>query len=380
MRHFNLETFAGGELSRQINRDIEAVMRNVVDPNTDVKAKRKITVTIEFKPNEQRNFITTNVNSKPTLAPALGAVTALGVQQDLTSGAIDVAEIGSKMPEATVKVEGKTVDTETGEIMEKGSKVVDLRKREAEGGRSKMIKEALQYITGLKAESMEPKLLEINGETYCTKDLTRYHNFPMARDLSVNTLTALVDYIKGKPEELRESSILHVVSPTKVLLFSGFIDERNRETLMAAGAIVNEFRFDDYYDQERFLIELQANFVENIDLTTIMRVAGNIKSGTTANYSDDGVSQKTTIKSGVELADVIVPNPVKLRPYRTFAEIEQPESSYVFRIKDSERGPAFKLVEADGGLWKNATMKKIKEYLEYELSEELKEYHITVIA
>lgn len=131
MRHFNLETFAGGELSRQINRDIEAVMRNVVDPNTDVKAKRKITVTIEFKPNKQRNFITTNVNSKPTLAPALGAVTALGVQQDLTSGAIDVAEIGSKMPEATVKVEGKTVDTETGEIMEKGSKVVDLRKREA---------------------------------------------------------------------------------------------------------------------------------------------------------------------------------------------------------------------------------------------------------
>ena len=131
MRHVNLETFAGGELSRQINRDIEAVMRNVVDPNTDVKAKRKITVTIEFKPNEQRNFITTNVNSKPTLAPALGAVTALGVQQDLTSGAIDVAEIGSKMPEATVKVEGKTVDTETGEIMEKGSKVVDLRKREA---------------------------------------------------------------------------------------------------------------------------------------------------------------------------------------------------------------------------------------------------------
>lgn len=131
MRHFNLETFAGGELSRQINRDIEAVMRNVVDPNTDVKAKRKITVTIEFKPNEQRNFITTNVNSKPTLAPSLGAVTALGVQQDLTSGAIDVAEIGSKMPEATVKVEGKTVDTETGEIMEKGSKVVDLRKREA---------------------------------------------------------------------------------------------------------------------------------------------------------------------------------------------------------------------------------------------------------
>lgn len=221
------------------------------------------------------------------------------------------------------------------------------------------LKEALQYITGLKAKSMEPKLVEIEGRTYCTdNDLTRYHRFPMASDIEVNTLTALVDYIKGKPEELRESSIIHVVSPTKVLLYSGLIDERNRETL----------------------IELQANFVETDDLVTIMQVAGNIKSGTTANYSDDGVSQKTTIKTGVELADVIVPNPVKLRPYRTFAEIEQPESSYVFRIKDGDRGPAFKLVEADGGLWKNAVMKKIKEYLEFELSEELEKHKITVIA
>lgn len=243
------------------------------------------------------------------------------------------------------------------------------------------LKEALQYITGLKAKSMEPKLVEIEGRTYCTdNDLTRYHRFPMASDIEVNTLTALVDYIKGKPEELRESSIIHVVSPTKVLLYSGLIDERNRETLIDARAIVNEFSFDSYYDQERFLIELQANFVETDDLVTIMQVAGNIKSGTTANYSDDGVSQKTTIKTGVELADVIVPNPVKLRPYRTFAEIEQPESSYVFRIKDGDRGSAFKLVEADGGLWKNAVMKKIKEYLEFELSEELEKHKITVIA
>lgn len=242
------------------------------------------------------------------------------------------------------------------------------------------LKEALQYITKLKEESMEPKVLEIGGDTYCNKDLVRYHRFPMASMLKVNTLTALVDYIKGKPEELRDSMILHVVSPVHVQLYSGLIDERDRENLMNAMAIVNEFKFDNYYDQERFLIELQANFLETEDLLTIMQVAGNIKSGTTANYSDDGVSQKTTVKMGVELNDVIVPNPVKLRPYRTFAEIEQPESSYVFRIKDTDHGPAFKLVEADGGLWKNGTMKRIQEYLRYELSEELEKYHITVIA
>ena len=120
--------------------------------------------------------------------------------------------------------------------------------------------------------------------------------------------------------------------------------------------------------------------METEDLRALMQVAGNIKSGTTANYSDDGVSQKTTIKAGVELSDVIVPNPAALRPYRTFAEIEQPESNYIFRIRDNDRGLGFKLVEADGGLWKKATMNRIKEYLEFELSEELEKHHITVIA
>lgn len=243
------------------------------------------------------------------------------------------------------------------------------------------LREALQYITGLKEESMEPKLLEINGDTYCNKELRRYHSFPMADELRVNTLTAIVDYIKGKPEELQGTMILHIKSPTEVRLYSGLVDERDREYLLKTEAIVNEFQFNNYYDQERFLIELQANFIETEDLKKLKMVSGNIQAGTTANYDDNGVSQKTVIKSGVaNNVNVIVPNPVVLRPYRTFAEIEQPESNYVFRIKDSDRGPAFKLVEADGGLWKNATMKRIKEYLESELSEELGKYHITVIA
>ena len=55
MKHFNMEEFANGELSRQINRDIETVMRNIADPNTEAKAARKITVTIGFKSNEQRD-------------------------------------------------------------------------------------------------------------------------------------------------------------------------------------------------------------------------------------------------------------------------------------------------------------------------------------
>lgn len=243
------------------------------------------------------------------------------------------------------------------------------------------LREALQFITGLKEESMDPKIVEINGYTYCNKDLKRYHRFPLAEELKVNTLTAIVDYIKGKPEELRDTMILHVKSPTEVCLYSGLVDERSRENLMSARAIVNQFEFDRWYDQERFLIELQANFIGSEDLCKIKMVSGNIKADTTANYDDDGVSQRTTIKSGIaNNTDVIVPNPVELRPFRTFNEVTQPSSNYVFRIKDTDRGPQFKLVEADGGIWKMEAMRNIKEYFEFELADVLETHHITIIA
>lgn len=147
MKHINIEQFSNGELTQQINREMEAVARNIADPNTEAKTARKITVTITLKPNEQRDFITTSITTKSTLAPTLGAVTALGIRKDLKSGDIEVGEIGNQIPGqmsmndmaaqqsvAPVQdVDGRAVNTETGEIIEPaGNNVVDLRKaREA---------------------------------------------------------------------------------------------------------------------------------------------------------------------------------------------------------------------------------------------------------
>lgn len=36
------------------------------------------------------------------------------------------------------------------------------------------IKEAIAFITGLAVKAEDPKTVEINGKTYCTKDLVRY--------------------------------------------------------------------------------------------------------------------------------------------------------------------------------------------------------------
>ena len=148
MKHINIEQFSNGELTQQINREMEAVARNIADPNTEAKTTRKITVTITLKPNEQRDFITTSITTKSTLAPTLGAVTALAVGKNLKTGEIEVGEIGNQIPgqmsmedvepqqpaDPVQEIDGKAVNTETGEIVRQasGGNVVDLRKaREA---------------------------------------------------------------------------------------------------------------------------------------------------------------------------------------------------------------------------------------------------------
>lgn len=139
MQHINLEQFAGGAFTAQINRELKKVAENIQDPNTDATAKRKITVVMEFKPNEARDFVTTGVQAKATLAPALGAVTAFNVGTDLKTGEVQAAEIGKQLPgqmamvlEDTSEEEDtmvRTVDPSTGEIYETpASNVIDLRK------------------------------------------------------------------------------------------------------------------------------------------------------------------------------------------------------------------------------------------------------------
>lgn len=129
------------------------------------------------------------------------------------------------------------------------------------------------------------------------------------------------------------------------------------------------------------MIALQSNFQMTPDLEAIMKFAGNVERKNEQTYSDDGRTQVATMNVGVaSKADVIVPNPVELIPFRTFQEVKQPRSQFVFRISD-KGVPAFKIVEAEGGIWKNEAVRNIKEYFENELGDAPKEIleHITII-
>lgn len=226
------------------------------------------------------------------------------------------------------------------------------------------LREAMEHFEELVKRADAPQVLEICGKTYVNRYLKRYDEAPKARPVQARTLTALMDYMEHCSQEFPGRMIIHIADPTHVRLLSELDAERERETLFETEAETSAFRFGEWYDQENFMIALQANFQANNDLAAVLKLAGNIVSKNDQTYSDDGTTQVATMTIGVATkVDAIVPNPVTLIPFRTFQEVAQPESAFVFRIGERGGTPAFKLIEAEGGLWKMTAVNAIKDYI-----------------
>ena len=238
-----------------------------------------------------------------------------------------------------------------------------------------MIKKALEYLVGLgesKIDIRDVKLPDGTVQVYSNKDLTRLSkHIPMAGHISMGTLTSLVDYIRGNIDTMADKMIVHVKSPGEVCLFSQLNEKRDREYLVKVTAQVPDFTYGRFIKHEEFCINVQSKFLNDpgTDKGLILKFAGTVEQGSVAEYGDNGVTQKATVRTGIaSKADAVVPNPVKLRPYRTFMEVEQPVSEFIFRMAENQ-GITCALFEADGGAWKNAAMQNIKNYLEFELAD-----------
>ncbi|WP_040194780.1 hypothetical protein [Clostridium culturomicium] len=232
-----------------------------------------------------------------------------------------------------------------------------------------MISEGIKGAIELLIREGEGKFIKenIHGATYTNKNLERIQ-VPMANAIKTTTLTSIVDYIKENVDSSSdENIIIHVESYNEVSIKKELNLDRKRECLMRAEALTPQITTNRFTDTESFNIMLQSSFVDNDDRNKLLKVSGNIQDKTVKQVSDDGTSQAVTIKAGVaNVADVRVPNPVLLAPFRTFPEVKQPESKFIFRMKD---GPSCALYEADGGAWRNVAMENIKTYLKANLAE-----------
>ena len=220
---------------------------------------------------------------------------------------------------------------------------------------------ALEYLVGLG----KVQVMEIDGQKYSPVGLVHV-KVPKVEGIKVNSLTGLVDYLKSKfDDDAFDGTMVHVVSHDYVKLVSNILEDSGRETYMVAEAFSPKFNFGQWYDVENFIIAMQSCFVPNEDSVRLLRVVGNIKEENIRQSGDDGVSQQVTAKTGIATVENIkVPNPIALAPFRTFVEIKQPESRFVFRM---QQGPRCALFEADGGAWRLEAMRDIKNFLEAEL-------------
>lgn len=235
-----------------------------------------------------------------------------------------------------------------------------------------MLKEFAQYIVGLGSKEIK----EVGSQVFSTGSLALIEE-PTTSTLKVRNLSALVSYLMSNYDDLGPV-LIQVVSETDVRVLSKFNRDKKRDVLLQASALLPDINFERFMDVESFNIMLQSCFVQNPDRAAILKVVGNIHEETVSSFKDDGVSQQVVAKNGVaNVEKVEVPNPVSLKPFRTFIDIPQPECSFVFRMKS---GPSAALFEADGGAWKLQAMAAIKEHLHLELEDEIKSGFVTIIA
>ena len=250
-----------------------------------------------------------------------------------------------------------------------------------------MIKEAIQYFAQLGIKPRErfieardphgtPRALVIDESGHATEIkpvINRAKEF-----FRINTLTGLVSYINSNIERYEDLLFIQIYDERTVYLRGALQFDGGRETLVEVNAIVPDFHYGQFLDTEQLIIAFQSKFTVTKDRDLLLKVVGNVKEENVRQTGDTGISQAVTIKTGVASADdVLVPNPVTLAPYRTFLEVEQPESDFIFRMKDGPRGAIF---EADGGAWRNKAIINIREYLTEQLGEEIDNGRIVIIA
>lgn len=91
-----LEMAMGG-IEEVVNREVDRVICNVMDPSTKATAKRKIVLTLTFEPDETRGRLDLDVQAKSTLAPIVPIKTALCITKG-RGGELLMAEMMPQVP------------------------------------------------------------------------------------------------------------------------------------------------------------------------------------------------------------------------------------------------------------------------------------------
>lgn len=223
-------------------------------------------------------------------------------------------------------------------------------------------------------DSEKTAVIKIDGKEYVTREVYDPPSDAVPAAVRLHTLDGVVDFITFEAEGFEHGVAVHVEAHDKVSVISTAFGRAERRATYAVASSDNilgrAFQFDSFMDCESFIIALQSLFVQTPALSDVLRVVGNIKEENVRTTGDDGVTQSVTARAGIaRVAELEVPNPIELQPFRTFREVEQPASRFVLRMKQGRDGglPTCALFEADGGQWKLEAITRVKDYLSSKL-------------
>lgn len=77
-----ISSIANGAINERFQEELSKVIKNIEDPNTEAKTKRKIVITLELTPNETRDIVSTKINTKSNLAPSYSIGTNMFVGRE----------------------------------------------------------------------------------------------------------------------------------------------------------------------------------------------------------------------------------------------------------------------------------------------------------
>lgn len=237
-----------------------------------------------------------------------------------------------------------------------------------------MLKSAIQFLVSLK----ENKTYEINGETYSDNDLVRIKpHIDRPSNLSVSGLDSIVKLVRNELDVVENLPVfIRVDGARMVSVFTTYDSVMCRDNLYTAKCDVPGFH-DGFREPESAIIELRSKFEPGEGVDYLLDLLSRINKENGVSTIDNGVSQQVEARTGISLKQMVQVKPrVKLRPYRTFLEVEQPESEFILRLDDDGNVGLF---EADGGMWSMEAKRRIAAYFEEKLSEEATQGKIVVM-
>jgi len=195
--------------------------------------------------------------------------------------------------------------------------------------------EFVEALKELSERITEPGTIEIEGRSFSPVVLhevkpTEYR-FPT---INLFSLDSLIDYVTDNVDEQKLESCQVVVSHAEALLVSQPSGAQRQRDVLVKVVANQHFRCGEYMGLEEFRVHLLTSYEQSEGRDLILKFISNISDENIRQSQDDGVSQNVNVRVGIaSVGDAKVPSPVELRPFRTWAEITQPESDFIFRLR-----------------------------------------------